>query len=80
MSGEIQWVTHNRPSPYMGPTNISILTSSLASTCAPFSNKFAAISSYEFLAAQRRAVCLCYKKNDKILKALIGFISTEILQ
>jgi hypothetical protein len=64
----------------MGPTNISILTSSLASTFAPFSNKFATISPRPFLAAQRRAVCPNYKKNVKILKALIGFISTAILQ
>jgi hypothetical protein len=80
MSGEIQWVTHNRPSLYKGLTYISILTLSLASTSAPFSNKFAAISPYEFLAAQRRAVCLCYKNNVKILKGLIGFIATPILQ
>jgi hypothetical protein len=65
----------------MGPTNISILTSSLASTSAPFSNKFATISPRPFPAAQKRAVCPCYKKNVKILiKALIGFISTAILQ
>jgi hypothetical protein len=64
----------------MGPTYISILTSSLASTSAPFSNKFATISPRPFLAAQRRGVSPSYKKNVKILKTLIDFISTAILQ
>jgi hypothetical protein len=73
-------MTYNRPSLYKEPTYISILTLSLASTCAPFSNKFATILPFEVLVAQRRAVCPSYNKNDKILKALIGFISTAILQ
>jgi hypothetical protein len=47
----------------MGPTNISILTLSLASTSAPFSNKFATISPSPRHAAKKRAVCPTFKKN-----------------
>jgi hypothetical protein len=69
-------MTHNRQSLYLEPRYTSILTSSLASTSAPFPNKCDTTLSCPSKAAQWRAVFPTYKKYIQIWKALTGFIST----